>query len=89
MAGDNTNDEPAAMEEEEETPTPIPDMSQAQDIFLLELAQTHPKEVPDAQQVRSRLLEKVRTRSCGAGIAPRPRLVTGMPTAFPHADQAR
>jgi len=59
--------EPLAMEEdtvadEDQDPKAIPDMSEAQNIFLVELAATHPQVVPDLEAVKAQLLAKVSER---------------------------
>lgn len=60
-----TPEAPQAMEEdnlaeEDQDPKAIPDMSEAQNIFLVELATTNPEAVPDLAQVKAHLLTKVR-----------------------------
>lgn len=49
--------EPTTTVEDEEPPT-VPDMDQAQDLFLLELAQTNPEAVPDVQAIKAKVLAK-------------------------------
>lgn len=50
------------MEVEDQEPPTIPDMDEAQDIFLLELHQSTPDAVPDYEAVKKKVLEKVLKR---------------------------
>jgi 26S proteasome regulatory subunit N7 len=46
--------------EEDEDPKPVPDMALAQDLYLLELAQSKPEEVPDVAEVKARVLATIK-----------------------------
>jgi hypothetical protein len=52
----------SVVEEEDQGPPVIPDMEQAQHIFLLELANSQPELVPDVQEIKEKIMEKVSWR---------------------------